>query len=244
MGQRPPPPLGSVRTSGILKILVNGGLRLGDRWVVGRAYTSEVGWALGDGEIHAGPEWDRIEARNFYHLLEHEIVPAFYTRDARGIPDAWVARMRASMATLAPVFNSNRMVLEYLERLYVPAARRFQERSAEDGALARACARGSSGSRNTGMTSGSVTWTFTRTATRGRSKCPCFSARSMPTTSAWSSSGAIGGEPVRVEMRRSEPLADAANAFVYRAHVSVASPAALFTARAIPQHPTSSRRPK
>jgi len=49
---------------------------------------------------------------------------------------------------------------------------------------------------------------------------------------------AIGGEPARVEMRRSEPLPEAANAFVFRAHVSTASPAALFTARAIPQHAT------
>ena len=226
-------------TSG-MKILVNGGLNVSeiDGWW-DEAYTPEVGWALGDGEIHAGPEWDRIEAEQLYHLLEHEIVPAFYSRDARGIPEAWVARMRASMATLTPVFNSNRMVLEYLERLYLPAARRFQERSADGGALARALRAWELRVTqhwddvrfgHLDVQQDGDTWAFHVPVFLGELDADDVRVELY--------AEAIGGEPARVEMRRSEPLPEAANAFVYRAHVSTASPAALFTARAIPQHAT------
>src|SRR5574338_1571 len=85
-------------TSG-MKVLVNGGLNLSqlDGWWA-EAYCPEVGWALGDGHPGDDPEWDAVEAKQLYDLLEQEIVPEFYARDARGIPTGWVARIRESMA--------------------------------------------------------------------------------------------------------------------------------------------------
>ncbi len=99
-------------TSG-MKVLANGGLNVSvlDGWWA-EAYSAEVGWALGDGREHTEPEWDDTDADALYHLLENDIVPAFYTRDAQGIPQGWVTRMRASMSRLAPRFSSNRMVRE------------------------------------------------------------------------------------------------------------------------------------
>ncbi len=122
-------------TSG-MKVLVNGGLNLSERdgwWA--EAYCPEAGWALGDGLEHDNdPEWDAQEAEQLYRLLEEEIVPCFYDRDARGIPTAWMERMRASMASLTPRYSSNRMMREYVDRLYVAGVQKYRTRTA-DGAL-------------------------------------------------------------------------------------------------------------
>ena len=124
-------------TSG-MKILANGGLNLSelDGWWA-EAYTPEVGWALGDGREHPEPEWDAIEATQLYQLLETEIAPLFYDRDATGIPRAWVSRMRASMARLAPQFSTNRMTREYVEKMYLTAAADFHRRTARRGEVAK-----------------------------------------------------------------------------------------------------------
>lgn len=125
-------------TSG-MKVLVNGGLNLSvlDGWWA-EAYTPEIGWALGDGQEHPDAAWDAVEADQLYTLLEQQIVPEFFERNARGLPVRWVQRIRASMAHLAPRFSSNRMLQEYLEQYYLPAAAAWQRRSAEGGHLARA----------------------------------------------------------------------------------------------------------
>ena len=124
-------------TSG-MKVLANGGLNLSelDGWWA-EAYTPAAGWALGDGREHHEPEWDAVEAEQLYRLLEEEIIPMFYDRDVSGIPAAWVARMRTSMAHLAPRFSSNRMVREYVEQLYLPAASAFRQRTAPGSSTAR-----------------------------------------------------------------------------------------------------------
>ena len=124
-------------TSG-MKVLVNGGLNLSelDGWWA-EAFSPEVGWAIGDGQEHGDdPAWDAAEADALYGLLEGVIVPAFYARDERGIPTAWLAKMRASMTTLAPRFSTNRVVREYTERYYLPAAAAYRKRAADQGALA------------------------------------------------------------------------------------------------------------
>ena len=124
-------------TSG-MKVVANGALNLSelDGWWA-EAYCPEVGWAIGDGAEHGeDPAWDAAEADALYSLLEREIAPEFYSRDERGIPTSWVARMRESMARLTPAFSSNRTVRQYTEEHYLPAAAAFCERSAESGKLA------------------------------------------------------------------------------------------------------------
>jgi starch phosphorylase len=123
-------------TSG-MKVLVNGGLNLSelDGWWA-EAYAPEVGWALGDGLEHdADPAWDAVEAEALYQLLEDEVIPAFYTRDERGIPAAWASRMRESMARLTPRFSSSRAVSEYTVQHYLPGASAYLARAANQSAV-------------------------------------------------------------------------------------------------------------
>ena len=118
-------------TSG-MKVLVNGGINLSSRdgwW--DEAFEPDVGWAFGD---HRG---DLQEAGELYRLLEQEVVPEFYTRDADGLPRRWIARMRASMSQLAGRFASNRMLADYLDGYYLPAASEISRRQEDDYALAR-----------------------------------------------------------------------------------------------------------
>jgi starch phosphorylase len=119
-------------TSG-MKVLVNGGLNLSesDGWWA-EAYTPDVGWGIGDGLEH-GAEHDGAEAEELYQILEHDVIPAFYNRDAKGVPRAWVAKMRESMARLTPQFSANRTVREYTEMHYLPAAAGYAARSADGG---------------------------------------------------------------------------------------------------------------
>jgi starch phosphorylase len=125
-------------TSG-MKVLVNGGINLSelDGWWA-EAYTSEVGWALGDGREHGDdPAWDALEAHALYDLLEREVISEFYARDVSGIPTTWVKRMRESMARLTPRYSSNRAVREYTELHYLPAAAGYHQRAADKGAIGR-----------------------------------------------------------------------------------------------------------
>jgi len=125
-------------TSG-MKVLVNGGLNLSelDGWWA-EAYTRETGWALGDGQEHGDdPAWDAAEAGALYERLEQEVIPEFYTRNNQGVPVAWVARIRESMARLTPRFAAGRTVAEYTEQHYLPAAAAYRLRAADHGAVAR-----------------------------------------------------------------------------------------------------------
>ena len=125
-------------TSG-MKVLVNGGINISelDGWWA-EAWAPEVGWALGDGHEHGDdPAWDAYEAEALYSLLEREVIPEFYNRDAQGIPRAWVTRMRESMARLTPRFSANRAVCEYAEKYYIPAAAAYAVRAADKGAVGK-----------------------------------------------------------------------------------------------------------
>jgi len=124
-------------TSG-MKVLVNGGLNLSelDGWWA-EAYAPEFGWAIGDGREHFEPGWDAEETEQLFTLLEQQVVPEFYDRDVEGIPRKWVSRIRASLAQLTPRFSSNRMLAEYLDRLYLPAAGGYRRRIAQHLRVAR-----------------------------------------------------------------------------------------------------------
>ncbi len=116
----PRPPMEASGTSG-MKAVINGGLNLStlDGWWA-EAYDGTNGWAL-PGEAETDPAaQDERDASTFYDLLEQQIVPAFYDRDADGLPGSWLVRVRASMRTLAPAFCAGRMLNDYLERIYAP----------------------------------------------------------------------------------------------------------------------------
>ena len=123
-------------TSG-MKVLVNGGLNLSelDGWWA-EAYTPEVGWAIGDGREHGDdPQWDAAEAEALYVIIERDIIPEFYERNAAGIPARWLSRIRASMSLLTPEYSANRAVRQYTGEHYVPAATAYTARADHGGKL-------------------------------------------------------------------------------------------------------------
>jgi starch phosphorylase len=123
-------------TSG-MKVLANGGLNLSelDGWWA-EAYSPEVGWAIGDGKEHGeDPAWDDAEAEAMYALLENEVVPQFYERNAEGMPVKWLHRIRESMARLTHQFSASRAIREYTENHYLPAAAGYQARAENNGAV-------------------------------------------------------------------------------------------------------------
>ncbi len=112
-------PLEASGTSGE-KVAMNGGLNLSvlDGWWV-EGYDGRNGWAVGEESLSdAFEEVDRHDAESLYRILETEVVPTFYDRDERGIPRRWVEMMRHAISTLAPAFNSDRMVRDYTQRIY------------------------------------------------------------------------------------------------------------------------------
>ncbi len=125
-------------TSG-MKAALNGVLHMSvlDGWWA-EAYRPGLGWAIGQGEEYADPAYqDVVEARAVYELLEKEVVPLFYDRGADGLPRGWVTMMKAAIRELGPVYNTNRMLHEYVERFYVPAAGRFSRLAEGDAGPAR-----------------------------------------------------------------------------------------------------------
>jgi len=80
---------------------------------------------------------DAADAEALYQLLEQQIIPCFYERDAEDIPRRWLQLMRTSMAQLTPRFSTNRMLRDYLGNYYLPAARQYQKRMDKQGALAQ-----------------------------------------------------------------------------------------------------------
>ena len=116
-------PLEASGTSG-MKAAANGVVNLSvlDGWW-DEGWTGDNGWAIGNRETlqdEAAQDW--ADAMDLYRILEDEVVPEYYDRDAAGIPVRWVERMRRSIATALWQFSTTRMLHEYTERLYLPAA--------------------------------------------------------------------------------------------------------------------------
>jgi starch phosphorylase len=125
-------PLEASGTSG-MKICCNGGLNLSilDGWWV-EGYDGDNGWAIGAGEEYTDLAYqDEVESRALLDLIEQDIAPAFYKRDSGGLPREWIRRMKRSIMSLVPVFNTNRMVEQYTERCYVPSAHRAAQLTAD-----------------------------------------------------------------------------------------------------------------
>jgi starch phosphorylase len=126
-------PLEASGTSG-MKVCVNGGINMSilDGWWV-EGYTGDNGWAIGAGEEYTDLTYqDDIESRNIYDLLEQEIVPLYYNRSTDGLPRGWLKVMKRTMATVCPMFNTSRMVQEYMEKCYAPSADRFSRLSLDN----------------------------------------------------------------------------------------------------------------
>jgi starch phosphorylase len=87
-------------------------------------FVGDNGWAIGGRETAADEgAQDWADAQDLYRLLEEEIVPAYYERGADGLPSRWIAQMRRSVASTMWRFSTTRMLEDYTEQLYLPAAR-------------------------------------------------------------------------------------------------------------------------
>jgi starch phosphorylase len=130
-------PLEASGTSG-MKAPPNGGLNLSvlDGWW-GEGFNGNNGWAIG-AEIKGGTVefQNEVDAASLYQLLENQIIPLYYAKPDGKLPLAWLQLMRESIRSVTPEFNSHRMVKEYTERLYVPAAQAYREFSQSDCAAA------------------------------------------------------------------------------------------------------------
>jgi len=224
-------------TSG-MKVLVNGGINLSklDGWWA-EAYTPEVGWALGDGQEHGDdPVWDAAEAEALYERLEREVIPEFYNRNEKGIPTAWVARMRESMACLTPRFSANRAVSEYTEQHYLPAAAAYLSRIANKGAIGRQIVdwRHSLEQKWIELRFGGL-----KVETKGDQhvfEVQVYFKDLHPKAVRVElyADGVNGGVPVRQEMKRARELGGESRGYLYSAAASAARPPTDYTARVIP----------
>jgi len=226
-------------TSG-MKVLVNGGLNLSelDGWWA-EAYSPEVGWAIGDGQEHGDdPEWDAQEAETLYGLLEAEVIPEFYERDQSGMPTKWLGRIRESMARLTPEFSATRAIREYTESHYLPAASRYRDRAADDGAVGSSLLQWK---QDLERHWNSVRFVSIRIDTHDGQHF--FQVDVAP--------GSLSPDHLRVElyadpaqgklacfevMDTAGPSPDTPGSYTYSAQVSATRPASDYTARIIPHH--------
>lgn len=131
-------PLEASGTSG-QKAGINGVINLSvlDGWW-GEGYNGENGWAI---TPHA-PDYDpaarqREEAQALLDILEHEVIPLYYDRHGHGHPAAWVKKSKSSMKSILPLFNSQRMVMDYVSQFYGPAAKHRRVLAEQNNAPAR-----------------------------------------------------------------------------------------------------------
>jgi starch phosphorylase len=149
-------PLEASGTSG-MKAAANGVVNLSvlDGWW-DEGFTGDNGWAIGGRETnHDEAAQDWADAQDLYRILEDEVLPRYYERDARGIPVAWVNLMRRSMASTLWRFSTTRMLHDYVERMYLPVAVVSPEVAPfaslpSDGATPEAVRRRTTSSRSTG----------------------------------------------------------------------------------------------
>jgi starch phosphorylase len=227
-------------TSG-MKLLVNGGLNLSelDGWW-GEAYTSEVGWALGDGHEHAEPGWDAREAVQLYEILEQQVIPEFYDRDREGLPTTWLKRIRTSMARLTPRFSSTRMLHEYVEEAYLPAAKAHCRRIADGAKLARELQEWQDTIRAhwRGLRFGDVQVSQAGECWRFEAQVFCGELDpSFVRVELYADPVASGDPPTHAMMTCHGAISGAVNGYRFMGEVPTTRPAYHYTPRIVPFHP-------
>ena len=226
-------------TSG-MKVIPNGGINLSvlDGWWA-EAFSAELGFAIDAGEQASPAAQDAADARALYAVLEQQVVPAFYDRDGAGIPRAWIARMRSSMAVLLPRFSATRMLRDYLDQAYLPAADALRRRLADGAALSRALADWEARLRRAWPRLHVGTPEVTATGEGFTLLVAVYLAEidaadvmvelyAEPTASD-------PAPPIRLVREGAVP--GTANGFTYSARVSTSRPASDFTVRILPFHP-------
>jgi starch phosphorylase len=116
-------PLEASGTSGE-KVVLNGGLNLSilDGWWA-EAYDGLNGFAIGMGETHSSVDvHDSRDGEALIKVLRDEVIPLYYDRDSDGLPRNWIARMKRAIRTLGWRFSADRMVKDYVQQTYIPAA--------------------------------------------------------------------------------------------------------------------------
>ncbi len=225
-------------TSG-MKVLVNGGLNLSelDGWWA-EAYSPKVGWAIGDGQEHGeDPSWDAAEAETLYGLLEREVIPEFYSRNEKGIPEAWVRKMRDSMSQLTPAFSTNRVVCQYADELYLSSSANYLARSADNGRLGMDLLNWQKGLSKHWP---EVRFGSTSVSQQGEQflfQVQIYFGGLDPEAVQVDlfAQGPNGEAPLRQPMNRGDGLAGSPNGFLYSVRVPKNRPASDFTPRVIAQ---------
>ena len=125
-------------TSG-MKAAVNGVINFSvlDGWWC-EGYNGDNGWIIGSIDQYPDREYqDEVESTAIYETLEKEIIPLYFNRGQDDLPRGWIKKMKTSMQTLGPVFNTNRMIEEYTKKFYIPSALEHARLKKDDFALAK-----------------------------------------------------------------------------------------------------------
>ena len=228
-------------TSG-MKVIPNGGINLSvlDGWWA-EAFRPDLGFGISAGDQPDPAAQDAVDAAELYATLEREVLAEFYARDGAGIPRAWIARIRRSMAVLSPRFSATRMLRDYLEQAYLPAAKALRLRLADGAAQARALADWEARLRRSwprlhiGTPEVAVTGEgFTLLVAVYLAEIDAADVRvelyADPTAT----------DPATpIPLAREAPVPGAANGFTYAARVMTPRPASDFTVRILPAHPAA-----
>jgi starch phosphorylase len=222
-----------------MKMLFNGGLNVSTRdgwWA--EAWSPDVGWAFGNGGEDECGDRDAREAEELYVVLEREVIPEFYDRDPNGMPHKWLERLTASMGRLTPRFSSDRMLKEYVEQVYLPAAEAHECRTGNGARVACELQAWHEHLADHwhGLHFGEIhvsrvddSWSFAAQVYLGELAPTAVCVQLYADSPA-------ADKPLVTEMRRDHPLPGSVNGFVYTAVVAADRPADDFTPRIIPWH--------
>jgi glycogen phosphorylase len=226
-------------TSG-MKVLVNGGLNLSipDGWWA-EAHDTRCGWVIPLSEAATQAERDAAEADSLYRLLENDVIPLFYTRNAEGVPEGWVAKVRASLRELAPFYSTNRMIREYLDTIYEPAMRLFRQRAERPQAIAAELARWEHNLREHWHEIRIGQATARRDGAQLRVSVPVTLGDVTPESiDVEVYADATGELPIACRpLRRDQPMPGTTNGFFYVTELDDDRPLGHFTVRVVPRHP-------